>query len=140
MTTFAFKAIIERWGCGCVVDIQNVYNTHDNVYYNSVCSGNEQWWSRWWRWSERVYFECGDKHVTFTLIGAVSDLENLNGDGTLNDCTVGRGNRTDAATQFNRHRQYPTLYSSDDVYGVSSARKYAPRLEYYIRIQGKKKL
>uniref|UniRef100_A0A2S2NK44 Uncharacterized protein n=1 Tax=Schizaphis graminum TaxID=13262 RepID=A0A2S2NK44_SCHGA len=66
---------------------------------------------------EGIYFECGDKHVTFTLIGAVSDLESLNGDGTLNDCTVGRGNRTDAARQFNRHRQYP-IYSSDDVGSV----------------------
>jgi len=61
-------------------------------------------------WSERVYyFERGDKHVTFTLIGAVSDLEDLNGDGTLKDRTAWRGNLTIAATQFNSHRQYPYI-------------------------------
>lgn len=48
--------------------------------YNNVCSGNEK---------------CGgggdggrrgfQQHVTFTLIGAVSDLEDLNGDGTLSN-------------------------------------------------------
>lgn len=85
------------------------------------------WWL-WWR-SERVYFERGDKHVTFTLIGAVSDLEDLNGDGTLNDRTAWRGNRTGAATRFNRHRQYRTLYSGDD---VGTARLRSPRLRVNI--------
>lgn len=97
-------------------------------------------------WSERVYYlERGDKHVTFTLIGAVSDLEDLNGDGTLNDRTAWRGNLTGAATQFNRHRQYPISYSGDDV-GTARLRSrlrvniHHHILRYYIHVHGKKKL